>query len=124
MVNVIETMDFLMSSGTYLSNEVSGGIRSRGFQSYGGQACIRRVLRLSSNHNLLSMRTSKTPVLAFSLILFTVFSSFARDSNYIVVKGDTVFKAVTNESTFKGGNAGWAKFLQNTLVYPSYFLHA
>jgi len=58
-------------------------------------------------------------ILSLGLLLSLVVPVFSQDSSYNIIKGDTVFKKVEKESTFKGGAEGWNKFLQRSLVYPA-----
>jgi len=58
-------------------------------------------------------------ILSFCLLLSLAVPVCSQDTNYNIVKGDTVFKKVAKESTFKGGAEGWTKFLQSSLVYPA-----
>ena len=65
------------------------------------------------------MRKTKKAILSFCLLLSFAVPVFSQDSSYNVIKGDTVFKKVGKESTFKGGAEGWTKYLQSSLVYPA-----
>jgi protein TonB len=64
------------------------------------------------------MQTLPNILLASCLLLVFSSTAFSQDTNFAIIKGDTVFKKVAKESTFKGGINGWTNFLQSTLVYP------